>query len=86
MELSIPELSTNMIVVTPNDSIENITPYKKYVIINIYRNMVLLRNDEGSEIYYHSVNFIEVDIFFALSLYMTLTRMFNLSANPLKRI
>lgn len=85
MDLTIPELTTNMIVVTPNDNIANITPYKKYIIVNMYKNLICIENDIGQITFYHSINFIEVDVFFSLSMYMTLSRLFNLSANPLKR-
>lgn len=82
MEFKIPELQPNMIVITANDDIIGITPYKKYVITNTYRNMVCVKNDLGIDTYYLNINFIEVDVFYCICLYLTFMRMLNLANFP----
>lgn len=86
MNFSLPDLEKFMVVTTPYQTIPNITANKKYVILEIRKNMIILRNDTGVLCPYSGIDFIEAEIFFALSLYMTFTRILNLANLPLKSL
>ncbi len=86
MDFNLPELEKHMVVTTPYQTIPNITANKKYIILGVDRNLVLLRNDVGAECLYSGLDFIEAEIFFALSMYMTFTRILGLANLPLKSL
>lgn len=75
----LPELQMNMIVTTPYTTLPNITPNKKYIISKMERDIVWIRNDYGEVMPYKAIHFIEADIFFALCLYMTFSKVLGLS-------
>lgn len=86
MSFSLPDLEKYMVVTTPYQTIPNITANSKYIILGIDRNLILLRNDAGVECLYSGIDFIEAEIYFALSLYITCTKMFGLANLPLKSL
>lgn len=84
MDFSMPELEVNMIVVTPYRTLPHITPNKKYVIAKLDDEILWIRNDYGEDTPYKAINFIEADVYFALSLYITFMRILNLTNKPLQ--
>ena len=86
MNLSLPNLEVHMMVVTPYKTIENITPNKKYIIVGIDHDTIHLINDIGVSCKYKGLYFIEAEIFFSLSLYMTFVRILGISNIPLKTL
>lgn len=82
MDFFLPELQMNMVVTTPYTTLPNITPNKKYIITQMERDLIWLRNDCGEVRPYKAINFIEADVFFALCLYMTFVRILDLSNKP----
>lgn len=86
MDLSLPNLEVHMVVTTPYKIISNITPNKKYMILGIDEDNILIRNDVGVECLYLGLYFIEADIFFALSLYMTYVRILGIANSPLESL
>jgi hypothetical protein len=86
MNFSLPNLEVHMVVVTPYKIIENITANKKYIILRIEDDIVYLINDLGVECRYRGIQFIEAEVFFALSLYMTFVKILGISSLPLKSL
>ena len=84
MDFDIPSMKANMVVTTPYDNIPGIQPNKKYVIFKVSGDKVWIRNDKDIVQEYDSIDFIEADLYFALSLYMTFMRLLNLTNMPLK--
>lgn len=72
-----------MVVTTPYDTLPNITPNSKYIIIKIEQDIVWVRNDYGEVYPYKGMNFIEADVYFSLCLYVTFMRLLDLSNKPL---
>lgn len=83
MDFFLPELEANMIVTTPYQTLPHITPNKKYAIVRIETDILWLRNDYDEVTPYRSINFIEADVFYALSLYITFMRILNLTNKSL---
>lgn len=86
MDLSLPNLEVHMVVVTPYKIVENITANKKYIITRIDNDMVHIINDLGVSSKYKGLYFIEAEIYFSLSLYMTFVRILGISNLPLKTL
>lgn len=86
MNMILPGLEKHMVVITPYQLIPHITPNKKYIILEIDRDIISIRNDIGIVSRYSGIEFIEADIYFTLNLYMTFTRILNLSNRPLKTL
>lgn len=82
MDFFLPDLQVSMVVTTPYTTLPGITPNKKYVIVDIDRDEILLMNDLGRVRTYQAINFIEADVFFALCLYVTFVRMLGLTNKP----
>ena len=86
MDFGLPDLEKYMVVTTPYQTIPNITANKKYIILGTEKGMIQLRNDIGVIGIYSGIEFIEAEIFFALSLYLTFTRVLGLANLPLKSL
>jgi len=86
MDLLLPDMEINMIITTPYQTLPHITPYRKYIITKLEDDILWLRNDYGEVTPYKGINFIEADVFFALSLYITFMKILNLSNKPLQSL
>lgn len=82
--LDLPILQVNMIVTTYYKNLPHITPNKRYIISKIEDDIIWLRNDYGETKPYKNIFFIEADVFFALSLYITFMRLLNLTNKSLE--
>ena len=82
MDFLLPDLEVNMIITTPYKTLTHITPNRKYVIHQISQDMLWIRNDADIIQPYRALYFIEADVFFALSLYITFMRVLNLTSKP----
>ena len=83
MDFFLPELEVNMIVTTPYKTLPHITPNKKYVIHKLEQDIVWIQNDYRRIEAYKAIHFIEAEVFYALSLYITFMRILNLTNKPL---
>jgi hypothetical protein len=82
--LTMPELSVGMIVVTPSAFTPYLTADKKYIILDVENDWVMVEDDVGDLRYYRAHLFIEADVYYNLCLYLTLMRMFGVPPNSLK--
>lgn len=82
MNFDIPQISRNMIVASPHKNLPHITSNKRYVVTKVEEEYVWVRNDYGDITPYKAIHFIEADVLFALSLYITFMNLLNLSSNP----
>ena len=82
MDFLLPDLEINMVVTTPYKTLTNITPNKKYIIHQMSQDTLWIRNDLDSIEPYKALYFIEADVYFALSLYITFMRVLNLTSKP----
>ena len=82
--LQLPNFEIGMIVITPTDKIEYLTEDKKYVIINIKGDRLLIEDDSGERRLYKSHLFIEADVYYNMIMFLTTIRLFNINPNQLK--
>lgn len=75
-----------MVVITPYLLVPNITQHKKYVIEDINKDMIKLRNDAGMLTWYLGIEFVEPDIYHTINLLMTFNRFLDLATRPLKSL
>jgi len=76
--LLLPDFEVGMIVVCPSSNIPGITEDKKYVITDLEKGWVMIRNDEEETRYYQCHLFIEADVYYNMLLWLTFMRLFEL--------
>lgn len=83
MSFDIPDPRKSMIVASPHKYLPHITQNKRYIISEVEEDYVWIVNDYGQKSPYKAIHFMEVDVLFSLSLYITFMRLLNLSSKPL---
>lgn len=78
--LTIPELSVGMVVITPTTLMPYLTEDKKYVILAIDGDdWVQIQDDTETIRHYQSHLFIEANVYYSMVLWLSLMRMFDIS-------
>jgi len=77
-QLSLPKYEVGMVVVAPSSNIPYITEDKKYVVLDVERDRLKIQDDSGDTRYYESFLFIEPDVYYSMTMYLTMLRMFDL--------
>jgi hypothetical protein len=77
--LDISTLTVGTIVVG-GIGVVGISQEKLYVVEQVIGDQILLNNDLNRKRWYRSLHFIEADLYFSITLYLTLSRLLNLKS------
>ena len=82
-KLVLPDFSPGMIVVTPTSNIPFLTEDKKYIVLDVEGDWLMIEDDSEDTRYYQSHLFIEADVYYNMILWLTLMRLFEISHKDL---
>ena len=81
--LAIQDIKAGMIVVTPSSNLPNLTEDRKYVVLDVEGDWIQIQDDSGDIRYYQSFLFIEADVYYAMILYLSMLRIFDIDPKDL---
>jgi hypothetical protein len=82
-KLVLPDFKVGMIVVCPSSSIPHITEDKKYVIVDVENDWIMIQDDTDDTRYYQAHLFIEADVYYTMLMWLTLMRLFGIEPKDL---
>jgi hypothetical protein len=74
-KLLIKDFEVGMIVITPNDIHPGLTAHRRYVIEDVAEDWIKILDDTDESRYYQSFLFIEPDVYYTITMFMTMTRL-----------
>ena len=82
-KLILPDFQVGMIVITPTQNIPFLTEDKKYIIMDIENDWIMIQDDSEESRYYRSHIFIEADVYYNMILWLAFMKLFNIDPKDL---
>lgn len=81
--LTLPDFSVGMMVVSPASNLPHITEDRKYIVIDVEDGWIMLKDDTDDVRYYQSHLFIEADVYYNMMLWLAMMRLFDINPKEL---